>query len=71
MKIEITFERLNGEFEAMNFDVTEEEYYDIEFGELPNRIMKEWKKKHRKAIINDWAACECGTWKDVKTWRYA
>ena len=71
MKIEITFERLNGELEAMDFDVTEEEYSEIEFGELPDHIMKEWKKKHRKAQINNWAACDYGTWKDIRTWRYA
>lgn len=70
-KIEITFERLNGEFEAMEFDVNDDEYDDISWGDLPERILKEWRRKHRRAIINDWAACECGTHKDIRTWRYA
>lgn len=71
MKIEITFEKTNGEFAAMDFDVTAEEYEDIEFGDLPERIMKAWRKEHRRAQINDWAAVEYGTWKDIRTWRYA
>ena len=71
VKVSFTFETLRNDLFGMDLDLTEEEYEKVCHGELPESVMAAWRKKHRKAQINDWAACDYGTWKDIRPWRYA